>query len=75
MKTYKTIMTEFIVVKFIEDGESLIALDYPKDYPIPNKGEKLLMTDRGTAYNGVVNERIFTQRKEYCEILLIVNCA
>jgi len=69
------IMTEFIVVKFIENGESIIALDYPKNYPIPVKGEKLLMTDRGKEYNGVVTERIFTQRKEYREILLIVNCA
>jgi len=67
-------MTEFIVVRFIEDGKSVIALDYPKNYPIPIKGEKLLMTDGGREYNGVVTERIFTQRKECREILLIVNC-
>jgi len=68
-------MTEFILVKFIENGESIIVLDYPKNYPIPLKGEKLLMTDSGREYNGVVAERIFIQRKEYREILLIVNCA
>ena len=67
-------MTKFIVVKFIEDGESIIALDYPKNYPIPVNGDKLLMTDSGKEYNGVVAERIFTHRKEYREILLIVNC-
>ena len=64
-----------IVVKFIEDGESIMALDYPKKYPLPFKGEKLLMTDRGKKYNGTIVERIFTQRKEYREILIIVNCA
>jgi len=75
MRFNQIIMTEFIVVKFIEDGESIIALDYPKNYPIPLKGEKLLMTDRGKEYDGTVEERIFIQRKEYREILLIVNCA
>jgi hypothetical protein len=67
-------MNKFIVVKFIVDGESVIALDYPKNYPLPSKGDILLMTNDGKEYNGKVSERIFTLKKNYREILLLVNC-
>ena len=63
---------EFIVARFMTGGTTIIVLDYPKSYPIPLKGEKLIMEDRGKVYQGVINERIFTQQEGYREILLIV---
>lgn len=69
-------MKKFIVVKFNVNGECVKTLDYPKNDPLPMKGDKLTMFDTSgnvgnfDTFSGIVTGRIFNHQKEYSEIII-----
>jgi hypothetical protein len=45
--------------KFIDNnGDCVRAIDYPKNYPIPERGDDVLISDNGI-YAGIVKEKKF----------------
>lgn len=68
-------MDTYYVVQIIENGKSKMALDYPKDFPIPNVGDKLTIKDeQGYEHSGTVTNKRFVIR-DYRELTITLNCA
>jgi hypothetical protein len=67
-------MKTFYVIQVIENNEPKIAIDYPKDFPIPNVGDELIIKDeKGWEHKGNVTAKRFVIR-EYRELNITLNC-
>ncbi len=69
-------METFYVVQVVKNNENIMALDYPKDFPIPNVNDKLIIEDvDGFKQEGIVTKKSFYVAKKYRQLTIFLNCS
>lgn len=65
----------YYVVQIVKNNENQLAIDYPKDFPIPNVGDELLIVNfNGNEYSGIITKKRFVVRDGYNELTITLNC-